>query len=264
MIKISCIIPTINRTEFLVESINSVLTQTFPPDEIIIINNGDEMLSLPKEIRDQVKVYDIVFRAGVSQARNFGASMAKGDYLAFLDDDDLWGKDYLLNISKELNGGIDCFVGSFDQMIDDKVTKYKNASNKLTIDNLLTYNPGITGSNIVVSRKIFFEVGGFDVALPTSEDKSFIIELLKKDAKIKVLPSNQVIIRTHKNERLTDPPRMAEGIYVFTRKYSGLMTKKQFMENWKKIYKYRYKSGEKIAGFQYIILKVISLFLGKM
>jgi len=264
MIKISCIIPTYNRTEFLVESINSVLAQTLPPDEIIIVNNGNKKINLPKEIQGRVKVYDIVFHAGVSQARNFGALMASGDYLAFLDDDDLWNKDYLLNISKEFNGEIDCFIGSFDQLVNGKISKYKNAYDKLTINNLLTHNPGITGSNLVVSRKMFFKIGGFDVTLPTSEDKSFTIELLKKDVRIKVLPLNQVIIRIHKNERLTDPPKMAEGIYIFTRKYSDLMTKKQYIENWKKIYKYRYKSGEKIAGLKYIILKITSLFLGKM
>jgi len=57
--KISCIIPTCDRPEFLIEAINSVLKQTLLPAEIIIVNNGRGPLNLPPQIAEEVKIHDI-------------------------------------------------------------------------------------------------------------------------------------------------------------------------------------------------------------
>ena len=98
---ISVVIPTLNtRQEFLKEAINSIEKQSYLPLEVIIVNNGKRNLELPETFL-KISRFDIVFKAGVAQARNFGASLANGKYIAFLDDDDLWGKDYLSNIKKK-------------------------------------------------------------------------------------------------------------------------------------------------------------------
>ena len=65
--------------------------------EIIIVNNGKENLDCLKNINNEVsiKVLNAVQNCGASQARNIGATFATGEYLAFLDDDDLWLPNYL-------------------------------------------------------------------------------------------------------------------------------------------------------------------------
>ena len=137
--KISCIIPTYNRKEFLVEAVNSVLSQTRKPDEIIIVNNGDERVFLSDKLSKHVKVYDIVRNAGASQTRNFGAGVATGDYLAFLDDDDLWGSDYLKNVTGVIRGKSNLVVSRLDCVVADGVINpFKNPSKTVTIDNILT------------------------------------------------------------------------------------------------------------------------------
>lgn len=260
--KISCIIPTYNRNEFLIEAVNSVLNQTFPPDEIIIVNNGVSSVKLPDEMVEKVSVYNIVPNAGVSQARNFGAALAKGDYLAFLDDDDLWSEKYLENSFKALEDRVDVVVSRLDALLDDGIKPFKNIEGKIGVKHLLTYNPGINGSNMVLKREAFFKANGFDVRLATSEDKSLLIELIKAGFKITVLPSNQAIIRrvSCKYAQLSNPETMADGIFQFTKKYFSLMNHKEKVTNLVKVYQYRYKSGRKSAILSLMFFYLINKF----
>lgn len=255
--KISCIIPTCDRPELLKESLKSVFDQTKKPYEIIIINNGHEEINLSNNQQDfTIKIFNIIPYAGVAQARNFGACQATGNYLAFLDDDDLWNNSYLENIEKAIEDINELLIISrLDKMENTKIVSHRNANqDNLTIQYVLESNPGFNGSNIVISKKLFFDLKGFDPKLPPSEDKGLLLEALLKKSAIKTLPENQVILRMYDGlPRLTDSSKMAEGIFQFTRKYSHLMNWQQFFFNWKKIYRYRFKSGKKIMGIHYLI-----------
>ena len=258
--KISCIIPTFNRNKYLLEAIDSVLAQTVLPDEIIIINNGKEKLELPEKIISKVKVYNIVCGAGASQARNFGASVASGDYLAFLDDDDLWNSEYLAKAKKEIDKDKKFILSRLDRMRDGEIKNFKNAKKTMTISNLLSYNPGITGSNIIIFKKVFLELGGFDVELPTSEDKALAIEALKKNIDIVVLSDNQAINRAHNDKRLVNSKKMAEGIGGFIKKYKNLMTKRIYFYNISKKFLYSYRSKISFNYIKYLFFRAMYLF----
>jgi glycosyltransferase involved in cell wall biosynthesis len=130
--------------------------------------------------------------------------MATGDYLAFLDDDDIWGPEYLARVSHALAAGAECVVSRLDKMIDGEVRAYKNAAGRLTIKKFLVANPGVTGSNVVIEKNIFMKIGGFDTELPTSNDKSFMIEVLKHQVKTLVLPDNQAVYREHQLEKISN------------------------------------------------------------
>ena len=100
-ISFSVIITTYNRNRLLKRSIDSVLNQSLQPKEIIIINNYF------KDIRkifksNKIKIYKPKYTTDVANGRNLGAKLAKGNYLAYLDDDDYWHKDYL-KISKNIS-----------------------------------------------------------------------------------------------------------------------------------------------------------------
>jgi len=261
MALISCVIPTCNRNSFLIEAIKSVLSQVFPPYEIIIVNNGDSAVDLPSDIVNKIKIFNMVPRAGASQARNFGAAVAEGDYLAFLDDDDLWGKDYLENVNSAIKQGSKFIISRLDKMKDGEVAKYKNIHNKLDIGNLFVLNPGINGSNIVIARKTFYKLGGFDAKLPTSEDKSLLIEALKAGENVKVLPDNQAILRVHNQGSLSGAKSIAAGIYQFVKKYRNDMNKTQYYYNMLKYCKNEYDSGNKRIIFEYLYYKTVFNFL---
>jgi len=257
--KISVIIPTHNRREFLSEALKSVVSQSLLPDEILVVNNGADKASLSGELASKVKIYDIIPDAGASQARNFGASLATGDYLAFLDDDDLWNKDYLKNAMGAVESGAKCVIGRLDKMTGGKISPFKNAYGKLTLENLFTHNPGVTGSNIVIAKSLFFKIGGYDPSLPTSEDKSLAVEILKNKEEIAVLPDNQVVRRMHGGEQLSKSgsAAMSEGILRFARKYKNMMGSKIYFYNLSKAYKNRIKAGEKSLFAKYFVVKII-------
>src|SRR3989304_10037880 len=88
---VSVIIPTYNRWPMIGEAVESVLAQSFQGFELIVVDDGssdgsaENMKGLGRDIRIIVQS-----RCGVSAARNYGASVARGRYLAFLDSDDLW------------------------------------------------------------------------------------------------------------------------------------------------------------------------------
>ena len=90
---VSVIIPTFNRAKFIVETINSVLKQTYTNLEIIIVDDGsiDETGKIVKAIKDQrIKYIYTKNWGGPARPRNIGLGVTKGEYITFLDDDDLW------------------------------------------------------------------------------------------------------------------------------------------------------------------------------
>ncbi|MEO6741722.1 MAG: glycosyltransferase family A protein [Chthoniobacteraceae bacterium] len=91
MIRFSVIIPSYNRSAWLVEALESVFAQTEPPFEIVVADDGstDDTLSVLKKYEPRVKVLT-QSNAGPAAARNLGIGAATGDYIAFLDSDDLW------------------------------------------------------------------------------------------------------------------------------------------------------------------------------
>ncbi len=93
MIKVSVIIPTYNYAKFIPEAIRSVLDQTFCDFELIIVDDGstDETREVIKPYLDDARVkYVYQENKGLSSARNLGITTSRGEYIAFLDADDLW------------------------------------------------------------------------------------------------------------------------------------------------------------------------------
>ena len=112
---VSVIIPTHNREQFLEEAINSVSEQTFNDLEILVIDDGS-IVNYAKTICSKYKncTYYYKENGGLSSARNFGISKAKGAYIAFLDDDDRWVLNKLekqVQVLDEMND-IDCVHSS--------------------------------------------------------------------------------------------------------------------------------------------------------
>lgn len=124
--KISVVIPTCDRPALLAEAVQCVLDQSYQPYEILVINNG----KIPLEpTASKLRWIDIMPYAGAAQARNFGVLLAEGDYVAFLDDDDLWEQRYLEKVHQLiLKTNPDMIVARLDRKVNGDVVPYRDAS----------------------------------------------------------------------------------------------------------------------------------------
>jgi glycosyltransferase involved in cell wall biosynthesis len=151
---VSVIIPTHNRPKFTQEAIASVMAQTFRDFEIIVIEDAKGK--------------------GPAWARNRGAAKAKGKYLAFLDSDDLWIKHKLEKQLKYLKGNRQ-FKACYTNEIWIRNGKHLNQMKKHQKFHGSIFEKClplciISASSIVLTRKLFDSLGGFDESLPVCED----------------------------------------------------------------------------------------------
>ena len=108
---ISVIMPLYNNEKYVKEAILSVINQTYSDWELLIIDDAstDDSKNVVKKLIGgvkQIRLFELKKNQGVSYARNLGIKEAKGEYISFLDSDDLWHKDFLLSvyqISKDSN-----------------------------------------------------------------------------------------------------------------------------------------------------------------
>ena len=175
----SVIIPTYNRPKTLLKSINSVLNQNFKNFEIIVVDDCSKLdLKINKK---KIRYMKLKKNSGVSISRNIGAKISKGKFLAFLDDDDKWPKDYLLKTFKKIQlTKKKIFLSKIKIRRKGKLELFKNSYSKLILNKLFLYNPGITGSNLVIEKKTFFKIGGYNKNLYVCEDKGLIIDVIIK------------------------------------------------------------------------------------
>lgn len=232
MPKVSVIIPTCDRPEMLADALASVRAQTRPADEVIVVDNGtqpvdDQLLAEHSELR----LERIPPRSGASFARNWGAWRARGDLLAFLDDDDLWPAEYLAEMLHCLDATESALVAAPQQLADS----FKEIDRPLapTADGgFPRWNRlGYRGSNMVVRRAAFWSVNGFPTRMPTGEDRAFAIALAARGARMTVCNDTHAVKREHAAGQLTDPTTLALGKLCFLNEFGARMSRVDLLED---------------------------------
>jgi glycosyltransferase involved in cell wall biosynthesis len=224
-IRFSVIIPTCDRPELLREAVGSVLRQTYRPEEILIVDNGRapvNSVAIPSDSR--LRLVRALPRFGVSQARNLGAILAKGTHLAFLDDDDCWVDHYLEIVRRYIEQtGADVVLGQLRSINEGQVLKVKSElieSSEAFRRSLWLRNPGVVGSNTVVSRFAFQTQQGYDPYLTPSEDKAMVLDLLNSGFRVVRAVGAWTEFRIEgKTERLTELRKRVQGRWRFLLKY---------------------------------------------
>ena len=181
---ISVIIPIYNSEKTIRETIDSVLNQSFADFELIVINDGssDSSLEIISNIEDdRIKVFSYP-NAGISVSRNRGISHAQGEFIAFLDHDDLWTSDKLELQLKALQENPQAAVAySWVNLIDESSKFLRQGSrlqdNKNIYGKLLLMSLFDTASNPLIRRSALIEVGGFDESIFGPEDWDIFIRI---------------------------------------------------------------------------------------
>lgn len=177
MLDVTAIIPTTgSRPELLRRALASVHAQLHPPKSILVVLDGDsaDVPALRGTFNANVEVACTGARSGVSAARNLGAHLAKTNMLAFLDDDDAWKPSYL---ACALEQEADLVLTAFEKHTPTQVAPEKIPPEVLSPDAFLVRNPGLRGSNLIITRDAYDRVGGFDPALPAFNDLDFGVRL---------------------------------------------------------------------------------------
>ena len=186
MKKVSVIVPVFNGERFIVETIDSVLSQTFADFELIVVNDGstDDTVTLINQFTDDRIVLFTKENEGVSTARNFGFEKSKGIYVAFLDADDLWDKDRLKLTVEFLDANEDFgLVHTACQCIDESsntLDRVLIGKEGWILEDLLKWEeecvPGPC-TNMLLRREVFEASGKFDPVLSTAADQDIMFRL---------------------------------------------------------------------------------------
>ncbi len=198
--KISVVIPTYNRVTFLRRAITSVLKQSFPVNEIIVVDNGstDQTLSFIKEKFTSIKVI-IEKKRGVSFARNKGIKNCKNEWIAFLDSDDEWmtskiEKQFFL--LKKSNFKYQ-FIHTNEIWIKNGILKNQKKKHLkmggYIFENCLDICK-ISPSSVMIKKEVFNKYGLFDDRFKVCEDYELWLRLTSK---IKIGYVNEPLIKKY-------------------------------------------------------------------
>jgi glycosyltransferase involved in cell wall biosynthesis len=214
---ISVIIPVYNGEKTIRETIDSVLNQTFQDFELIVINDGsqDTTVEIVEGIQDpRLKLFSYP-NAGQAMSRNRGFSHAVGEYISFLDADDLWTPDKLDAQLKALQENPQAAVAySWTNYIDESGQYLRQGSYvKVSGDvfkNLLVVNFLENGSNPLIRAKALAEVGGFDGSLTAAEDWDMWLRLAARYHFVAV-PSPQILYRVSATSSSANVSKLEAG-----------------------------------------------------
>lgn len=200
---VTVIIPAYNASRYLSQTIDSVLAQTFHNFELLVIDDGStddtaEVTRYYSHKDSRVKLFSQP-NQGVSAARNTGVRLAQGKFIAFLDADDQWLQDKIFahveHLNSESNLGISFGRVEFMKHNGKPTGQFSNSPlNKLKPQNFLSENPIITGSNPVVRREVFEQVGYFDENMSYAEDLDWFLRVICSGS-WKVEGINKVLMR---------------------------------------------------------------------
>jgi len=165
---ISVVIPVYNGARYLSECIESVLAQTYPATEIIVVDDGseDDTLTVAANWNDRVR-YQRISHGGPARARNHGVRLVATDVIAFLDSDDIWLSSKLELQMAALSREDDptMVFGHVQQFVGDDLTPEEARALKFNPAPL----PGPLPSTLVIRKSNFDRVGPFDESLATGE-----------------------------------------------------------------------------------------------
>jgi glycosyltransferase involved in cell wall biosynthesis len=214
---ISVIIPTRNRPDYVIESATSVLRQSHSDLELIMVNDGTTPVPAFSDTR--VRVFTSG-EAGAVPARNMGVSQAKGEAIAWLDDDDQWTDDlFLEDCVRHMKAGIAFLFGDGDLAFPDGTRRtFSKDANAKTLERDNT----ILISSVCYVRHLHDMLGPFDETLPYYWDWDWYLRVARADHALKRIDRPVVDIRIHAHNMSGQANAAARkaNLDAFARKHS--------------------------------------------
>jgi glycosyltransferase involved in cell wall biosynthesis len=198
---ISVIIPFYNREQFIEDAVQSVLSQTLRPLEIIIVNDCSRESSRRylDRFKDECRIIDLPENVGLAGARNAGIREAHGQFIALLDDDDIWLPEKLA-VQRAYMGehpacpAVTCWVTAFFRdKPDDLWVQF--GPQPIQLSQALNEWYWAVPSTLMIRADSLRAVGGFDPRFRECEDRDFMIRFCAAGYSIQGIPRSLVRFR---------------------------------------------------------------------
>jgi glycosyltransferase involved in cell wall biosynthesis len=230
---VSVVITTFNKAQYIAQAIESVINQTYPDIECIIVDDGstDQTVDVVNELRRRYPEIQYFYQVnqGVSAARNFGASQTQGEWIQFLDADDWLHPEKIehqLSILKDLDStaviysdyervyvnGANCIVDRKKQVVGDR-TPESLVERLLTCPDFLADSPFPLLQQAMLFKRQIIEDRQFDRRLKACEDREFVLELLLAGIHFLYVPITAAYYRKHASN-MTDDSRLMRQSYI--------------------------------------------------
>lgn len=234
--QIDVIIPTFNTARFISEAIESVRTQTYQPQKIIVVDDGstDDTEYIVHSINDPRILYIKKNNGGPNSARNVGLTHATAELVAFLDADDRWEstkleKQYML-FMKDTAKSLGLVYTSYypidalgNHVTNIPIVPIDPIIQGYAFERLLPGNLIIGSSSSVLIRRLVFDVVGmFDESLRIGEDWDMWLRISEK-FRIEYVDEPLVAIRRHEDNQTSDVKKLIAGDSAFIEKWVPLM-----------------------------------------
>ncbi len=224
--RVSIVIPNYNHGDYLSQAIESALAQTYPQVEVIVVDDGstDHSAQVLARYADRVRCIHQE-NAGLSAARNTGLDLARGDYVALLDADDMLEPDYLQTLVPILEkdpglGGVYCgyrFVDQHGRPLPEVQSRVVPST--AFYDALLGGN-FLVPESMLLRRRCYQEAGPFDTALTACEDWDMWLRVARRE---QVVGTSRVLSRHRvlSGSMSSDPARMIRNRLQVLAKHLG-------------------------------------------
>jgi glycosyltransferase involved in cell wall biosynthesis len=196
-ILISSIVPVYNGENYLAEAIESILKQDYEPSEIIVVDDGstDGTGAVAARYGKRLR-YFRQDNAGPAAARNLGINAATGDFIAFLDADDLWHSEKLSRqMSRfEARPELDYCVGHVQNFW---IPELKEEEKRFRGHRISKPLPGYVTGTLMARRRLFDSVGLFNTAIVHADDTDWFLRAEDRGGTMELLPDVLLYRRLH-------------------------------------------------------------------
>ena len=220
---VSVVIPAYNAGRFLGEAIESALSQDYDSMECIVVDDGSEDSTSEIAASYESIRYHRIVNAGVATARNVGASLANGRYLAFLDADDIWLPTKLRFQLAEMRCDSEAAFAYTGAHVIDEAGHFRGrifppAPSELVMRLGLIECQGLAlGSTGMIRKDVFEELGGFDVSMSTAADWDFAYRAACR-YRAAWVEKPLVLYRRHDRQMHSDPAVTKRDVMMFLKK----------------------------------------------
>lgn len=191
---VSIIIPSYNTAQYISETLDSVLAQTFTDYEIIVVNDGapdtDELKKVLEKYYDKIIFVDKFENTGTSPTRNFAVTLTRGDFLCFLDADDIWQTTFLQELYDFLHQNdfdmvyADAELFGVGYRVGESFLDYNPPQGEVTRRMLIEGKCIILPSGSLIKKSEFEKTSGFDPKVLRTEDFDLWMRMIFQGTRI--------------------------------------------------------------------------------